>query len=170
MPDGSPAYTDDQFLKGNAPQLEAMIRNLLADRFKLALHRRSKVVPILTLVSGPGEPKLVPATAEEESLLMGGREPDKDGHFSEKITGKKMSLSSLALMFTIATRRPVLDRTNLTGDFDFEVSFAPRESGPDPSGPSVFTAVREQLGLKLESTKGSMDTLVIDHVEETTPN
>jgi uncharacterized protein (TIGR03435 family) len=170
MPDGSPAYTDDKFLEGNAPQLEAMIRNLLADRFKLALHRRPKMVPVLALVPGPGGPKVARATAEDESMLSGSLGTDKDGHPSAKITGKKMHLSYLALMLTIATKRPVLDRTNLTGDFNFEIDFAPPESGPDAPGPSIFTAVQKQLGLKLKPTKGSVDTLVIDHVEAPTPN
>ena len=75
--------------------------------------------------------------------------------------------------------RVVLDRTGLTGDFDVELQWTPdrvplagdaSNPAPSPDGPSIFTALQEQLGLKLESTKGPVDVLVIDHVEQPTPD
>ena len=80
-----------------------------------------------------------------------------------------------------ATGRTVVNRTELTGSFDLDLHWTPDQipqkptgtpepSPTDASGPSIFTAVQEQLGLKLESTKGSADVLVIDHVDQPTPN
>ena len=76
--------------------------------------------------------------------------------------------------------RPIIDKTNLTGTYDLDLKFAPETAIPaigiggdtpaDPGGPSIFTALTEQLGLKLESTRGPADVLVIDHVERPTPD
>jgi uncharacterized protein (TIGR03435 family) len=89
-------------------------------------------------------------------------------------------LSSLVFRLTQETGQAVINKTGLTGHYDIDLEwaserFAPRPdatAGPAPGfgGPSIFTALREQLGLKLESTKGPVDVLVIDHVEQPTPD
>ena len=99
-----------------------------------------------------------------------------------QVTGGGMPITQLALMLSQMTQRIVEDRTGLTGNFDIDLTFTPERmpQGPpppgvqlppiDPNGPSVFTAVQEQLGLKLESTRGPVEVLVIDHVERPTPD
>lgn len=99
-----------------------------------------------------------------------------------------MPLSQLATNLSVRVGRVVLDRTELSGNFDFTLDFTPEQlpqrppGAPadqpirmngvdiDPNGPSIFTALQEQLGLKLESTRGPVDVLVIDRVEQPTPD
>jgi uncharacterized protein (TIGR03435 family) len=89
-------------------------------------------------------------------------------------------LSQVASMLGGQSGRMVVDRTGLTGNWEFALTFAAEQRGqpppgvelpaPDPDAPSLFTAIQEQLGLKLESTKGPVDVLVIDSVEQPTPD
>jgi uncharacterized protein (TIGR03435 family) len=93
-----------------------------------------------------------------------------------------MPISQLLQPLSMFTRRIVVDLTNLKGNFDIDLTWTPDQmlAGPpppgvqlppiDPNGPSIFTAVQEQLGLKLESQTGPVDVLVIDHVEQPTPD
>ena len=94
------------------------------------------------------------------------------------IRGSAMTLSRLADMLSPRVGRPVQDRTGLAGNFEFDLQWR-SELGkettldanlPDSLPTSIFTALQDQLGLKLESTKGSTDVLVIEHVEQPTPN
>jgi uncharacterized protein (TIGR03435 family) len=82
--------------------------------------------------------------------------------------GKKASLALLAERLGEQLRRPVLDRTGVQGEFDFKVDYA-IDNNPE-TGTSIFIALQEQLGLKLESTKGPIETLVIEHAEKPTGN
>jgi uncharacterized protein (TIGR03435 family) len=94
------------------------------------------------------------------------------------IRGSAMTLARLADMLSPRVERPVQERTGLAGNFDLDLQWRPEpgKEGPLDAGlseslpTSIFTALQEQLGLKLESTKGSADVLVIDHVEQPTPN
>jgi uncharacterized protein (TIGR03435 family) len=84
-------------------------------------------------------------------------------------------MQELAESLSRVTARPVLDRTGLKGEFDFTIDFEKDPDAPDGSyaqlaGPSLFTALQEQAGLKLEATKGPIDVLVIDHVEKPSEN
>jgi uncharacterized protein (TIGR03435 family) len=94
-----------------------------------------------------------------------------------------MPLSQLATILSPFVQRVVVDRTGLTGNFDFDLTWTPDQlpQGPppagapplpaiDPNGPSIFTAVQEQLGLKLDSSRGPVDVFVIDNVEPPTPD
>jgi uncharacterized protein (TIGR03435 family) len=90
-----------------------------------------------------------------------------------------MGVITSTLSFTKFTGidRPVLDKTGLAGKFDFVIEYSPEISGPaarefvpDPSGPVLEEALREQLGIRLEATKGPVDALVVDHLEEPSPN
>src|SRR4029077_8155719 len=98
------------------------------------------------------------------------------------IAAGAMSIAQLIRPLSTMTRRPVTDHTGLQGNFDIDLSFTPDQmpaGAPppgmalppiDPNGPSIFTALQEQLGLKLESQTSPVDTLVIDHVERPTPD
>jgi uncharacterized protein (TIGR03435 family) len=99
------------------------------------------------------------------------------------VMGGGIQLSQLLTTLSQFVRRTVVDRTGLKGDFDIDLKWTPDQmpAGPpppgapplppiDPNGPSIFTAVQEQLGLKLESSKDAVDVLVIDHIEAPTPD
>jgi uncharacterized protein (TIGR03435 family) len=143
----------------SSERILAMTRNLLADRFRLNLHRESKELPVLALVIAKGGAKLHPSVAGGLDV-RGGK-----GHF----TARKITMPILAAQ--LAGRvfdRPVLDRTGIAGEFDIDLDWALDEN-PD-TGPSIFTALREQLGLRLESARGPVEMLVIDHAERPSEN
>ena len=165
------------------------MRALLADRFKLRLHRETKQVDVYALVLvklGVVGPALKPSTqdcaAAAEAQRRNNGVPPPGAPFCGfdggpgriKFGGLPSSQIAAALMNYAG--RQVVDHTGLTGSWEFELIFAP-ERAPGPSGgdapalsdaPSFFTALEEQLGLKLESTRGPVDVLVIDHVEKPT--
>jgi bla regulator protein blaR1 len=154
--------------------LRAMVRKLLEDRFKLAIHRETKELSKYSLVVGKGGPKLQPSGKDETRISGGGK---------GRTNYEKASMATLAWNLSQRLGRTVVDRTGLKGDFDFALEWAPGEDEPrkkingvevppaaDISGPSVFTALQEQLGLKLESTKGPVEVVVIDRVERPSGN
>jgi uncharacterized protein (TIGR03435 family) len=148
-----------------------MLQTLLADRFKLILHRETKEQPIYALVVAKGGPKLR-EDAQESA-------PDRRG-----FVYKSTSMSVLALILSQTTGRTVVDKTGLNGRYDFSLEYTPeragkgvpegreegREGASNPNGPSIFTAVQEQLGLKLEPQKGPVEFIVVDHAEEPSAN
>jgi uncharacterized protein (TIGR03435 family) len=183
--------------KAEAPasreQLQLMLRALLTERFKLVVHTETKSEPIWTLVrarrDGKLGPNLRPASADCAALRANaqaaGRSPCGDLGSMAGVTGKMsvrgMGLDVLVRVLSREAGRQVVDKTELSGNFDWDLAFTPqrflersfdRDRFPsiDPSGPSVFTAVQEQLGLKLESRKGEGSVLVIDHVEHPIEN
>ena len=81
-------------------------------------------------------------------------------------------MQGLTATLANVTGRPVMDKTGLTGKYDYKLEYAPDDNSveADPTGPSIFTAVQEQLGLKLESAKGPVEIFVIDHVERPSEN
>lgn len=165
LPDGFAEYTAQQFLNGDAPQLELAIRNMLDNRFKLSVHQVTKEASGYALVLGKGTPKLTPSKAASDRPLLGtSRRRDPNGQIINKMIAKNTSMTYLALMLVLDTHRPVVDRTGIIGEFDFEMEFAPSNgNSADFAGPSIFTAIQEQLGLKLESAKVPVQALVIDH-------
>jgi uncharacterized protein (TIGR03435 family) len=141
-------------------QVRMMLQELLADRFKLKLHHEFKEVPVYALVVGKNGAKLqesAPGTAG--GFNMG------PGH----LMGRAAAMAALADRLSNASfqlGRPVLDLTGLTGVYEFTLVWAP-DSAPeaDASGPSLFTAVQEQLGLKLEALRGQVGVLVVDSMQ-----
>ena len=167
----------------NAMQLA--LRNLLVERFKLRTHRETREMDIYALVmarpgGGPG-PGLKPTTQDcskpVEPPRPGAPAPGAPGQPFCGISGTPgrvrfggLPASSFATALSGPAGRMVVDRTGMTGSWDFELTFAPENRAPDappadPNAPSFFTAIQEQLGLKLESTKGPVEVLVIDSVE-----
>ena len=140
-------------------QLRIMLQTLLADRLKLALHHEPKPVSYLALVPGKTGPKLKPARNSAANTNWGGR-----------ILANRMSMPALAMLLSRFERQIVVDKTGLGGLYEFKLEWAPQSGtalGTDTAaGASIFTAVQEQLGLKLESRKGPLDVLVIDHAEK----
>jgi uncharacterized protein (TIGR03435 family) len=178
IPEGSPGYTVQQFNRGEAPNLQGMLQALLADRFKLALHRETKDVPVYALTvakAGPkvrfwreGEPSPAPGAGNSPSFMAA------PGY----IEGSRASMADLARALSMVAGRTVLDRTGLTGEFNYSFQFAPLNGGflqAPPTAdtsfrPSLFTVLEEQLGLKLDSSRGPVEVFVIDHVEKPLEN
>jgi|ERR1700733_9310495 uncharacterized protein (TIGR03435 family) len=169
-----PAYRK---LKGEQTRL--MLQAVLVDRFKLAAHMGTKEAPIYNLVIAKGGPRMHvsdPAASYPNGIKM----PDGSLHGAilverGHIIGQQATLSSLLFMFTDFSGRPVIDRTGLTGKYDFNLQWTPNERAGDPvstddSGPGLFTALEEQLGLKLEPARGSVQAVFIDHIEPPTEN
>jgi uncharacterized protein (TIGR03435 family) len=167
MPDDLPENATFEFLNGKTPALEAMIARLLADRFKLVVHKETKEAPVYALVIAKGGPKLTPSTGDIPGAWRQRTPPTPN----VRVLRARTSMTYIALSLVIEARRPVIDRTGLPGDFDVELTFRPLDSaGGDSTAPDLFTAVQEQLGLKLESARAPVEVLVIDRAERPSEN
>jgi uncharacterized protein (TIGR03435 family) len=155
-------------------QASRMLQTLLADRFKLAVHREGRDQPIYALVIGKGGPKLHESPADDTGL------PDRKRSGSGFVF-KRTPMATLTLILSQQEGRTVVDKTGLNGRYDFTLEYALEPSGrgrsegaePAPSTDglaSVFTALQEQIGLKLDSQKGSVEFLVVDHAEKLSAN
>jgi uncharacterized protein (TIGR03435 family) len=153
------------YAKLSKEQRNLMLQALLADRFKLKSHRETRDLPIYALVVAKGGSRLKEWRSDESGMpLMRMR-----GRGEIDATGS--TLEFLPALLTNELDRPVINKTGLTGKYDFTLKFTPGQSaGPDSEAPSIFTAVQEQLGLKLEPTKAPLDVLVIDSIEKPTEN
>jgi bla regulator protein BlaR1 len=143
------------------------LQSLLADRFHLQLHHDTKVMSVYALVIAKNGPKLTADNAPDPA----GRMNRGVGH----LQGVQVDMRFLTVWLTRLVGRPVGDQTGLKGTYSFELNWVPDspqangvgDAAPvDTSGPSIFTAVQEQLGLRLERRDGPVDILVLDHVEK----
>jgi len=142
-----------------------MLQSLLADRFKLRVHYESKVQPVYELVLAKGGFKLKPLPADQKPGVMSG------GPGKMIIHGMPIAAFAHFLSQTNLAGRFVVDKTGLTGNYDIDLKWTPDDQqGTPDAGPTLFTALEEQLGLKLVPAKGPVDTLVVDHVERPTEN
>ena len=162
IPEGAAPYSIDQFMRGDAPGLEKMLQALLAERFKLVVHRETKQVSAYALVPGKGGARLSRPTPEDKRVFGIRREAGANGPVS-KLTARRVEMRDFAFLLLLNTRHPVIDRTGLTGEFNFDLEFAPldADAAADSSAPSLFTAI-QQLGLRLETTKAPLEGIVID--------
>jgi len=157
-------------------ELMAMLRRLLSERFKLEFHRETRELPGYALVVGKGGLKAKRSQPEAESRTNSSR---------EAIDAEACSLHQLAQKLSEVIHLPVADLTGVEGEFDFQLKWTPDDmrakppSGGDKpgtlpvdlsNGPSVFAALQEQLGLKLEPRKVPTEVLVIDHAEKASEN
>jgi uncharacterized protein (TIGR03435 family) len=144
----------------------AKLRVLLADRFQLKIHRETKEMPVYVLTVAKSGSKLqtLPPNGKPEGNLSARR--NSEG--KSEITGQKLPVASLARFLSGQLGRTIVDQTGLTAKYDFTLTYAP-DMG-DTTGPSIFTALQEQLGLKLDSGKGPVDVVVIDSVEKPSAN
>jgi len=178
--------------------LNFMLQDLLEDRFKLRTHRETRELPIYALMLARGDKKLGaglrPSAVDCAAMRgRGGRMgPPPPGErppcgmrvAPSQIVAGGVTLAQLTPILSQFTQRIVIDRTGLEGTFDIDLTFTldgvpnappPPPGGPplppvDPNGPSLFTALQEQLGLKLESERAPVEVHVIDHVERPTPD
>jgi uncharacterized protein (TIGR03435 family) len=183
----------------SADTARAMLRELLEDRFSLAVHREQRQLPIyvLTLVARDGRPgpQLRPAGAqcaavttpkgvplpppppmavmETIPLFVASAPPRCPSVFmTGHVSARAMAIDAFARALAPITGRPIVNRTGLTGEFDVDVSYSPNlTAAPDVgAAPELTTAVREQLGLKLDPQRGPVNVLVIDRVLMPTEN
>jgi uncharacterized protein (TIGR03435 family) len=182
---GGPGWLDTDFYdieakadrSYNLDDLHTMFQNLLADEFKLKFHEETKEGPVYALMvdKSGSKMKVNESPQDFEIPLRGG----KDG----VTIGTRVPMPYLCYWLGLNPvrndGRPVIDRTGLTGNYDFTLSFAP-ELPPGfpkenlPPGlldrPTIFDALKQQLGLKLEAQKGPVEYYVIDHVEKPAEN
>jgi uncharacterized protein (TIGR03435 family) len=171
LPDAAPATSLNDFLNGNALALETMLRGMLADRFKLAVHREMRDSPVYALVPVRSGPRLTAAKADERTAYGIVRRRDADDLMVDHLIVSKANMTYIGIMLGIATRRPVVDRTGLTGEYSFDLPFAPADAKPgDTAAASLFTALQEQLGLRLEDSRAPVEILVIDRAERPSEN
>lgn len=161
----------DQRLK----QTRLMLQSLLADRFKLVLRQETKTLPVYRLVAAKSGPKLNVAT---------GRSGWSEGN--GQIKAQAVTTATLAEILSNQLEREVVDETNLPGRYDISLRWSPDNGAAPPEMPraaaqagalqpgaaagSVFTAIQEQLGLKLEAAKAPVETLVVVHIERPSEN
>jgi bla regulator protein blaR1 len=176
-------------LDSTPDQMRQMMQKLLEDRFRMKAHRETREMPVYELAAAKGGPKL-PEPKEESCMAP---EPDGPGAAPPcgramvrigriggvQIQGEKIGIGELIRIFSNLLGRIVIDKTGFTGVFDLQLGFAlddalaglPHPPGPpeETSQQSIFVAV-QRLGLKLESTKGPVEVLVIEHVEKPSAN
>jgi uncharacterized protein (TIGR03435 family) len=152
-----------------------MQQALFEDRLKLKVHFETREMPIFALVVAKGGLKMHEAKPGD-TYANGLKGPDGKAFGggssmvgSGKMTAQGMSMDSLAAQLSGTTSHVVENKTGLTGVYDFTLQYADSDRpSSDSTAPSIYTALEEQLGLKLESTKGPVQVLVIDHVERPT--
>ena len=141
------------------------LRALIEDRFQLKFHRETKEMQIYGLLVAKGGPKLQPMEAGgRDSSLSVSRNDDAN----MRVAAKGLPMANLVRYLSDQSGRQVIDETGLTGKYDFQFAFAP-DLG-DATGPSLFTAIQQELGLRLESKKGPVEVIVIDNVEKPSAN
>jgi uncharacterized protein (TIGR03435 family) len=168
----SPILSPPQLIKQRIEDEEwhLRIQSLLADRFQLRIHRETKEQPVYSLVVGKNGPKFRESRFSEADFQKGAV-PGLTMRPYELI-GNSVAIRFLADELSRRLERNVIDRTGLNGEYDFNLHWVPDDADPNsgPDGLSIFSAVQEQLGLKLESDKAPVDAIIIDHIEKPSPN
>jgi uncharacterized protein (TIGR03435 family) len=168
----------------NQKQIQSLLQKLMADRFQLKFHREQRELAVYAITVAAGGPKLTKTTA-------GPDDPSGMGFGLTKLgataNGRNLTMADFAMwMQASVTDRPMVDQTGLKDHYDFQLKWTPDDSQflqfrgagaalPPPSDdpnapPSFYTAVQEQLGLKIEATRAPDDVIVIDHVEKPAAN
>jgi uncharacterized protein (TIGR03435 family) len=153
----------------NLRQQQEMLQRLLTDRFGLKFHHDRRELPVYAIQIAKGGPKLTPAAHPDA-------QPDQDGsgHGTEADLGfTSFSMPDLAMGLQFFVHdRPIVDRTGLPGSYDFTLRYTYDEAkSTDPNAPpGLFTALQEQLGLKLDAVKAPIEVFAVDHVERPSAN
>jgi uncharacterized protein (TIGR03435 family) len=148
-------------------QFRQMLQTLLADRFHLRIHRETREVAAYALIIGKNGHKLKESTADAS-----GKNRVWGNGTTMHMEATRGTMERLASQLAGTARRPVVDKTGLTGYYAFKFDWIPANLTPEPDSdmPSMFTAIQEQLGLKLESTKAPYEFLIIDRAEKPSEN
>lgn len=145
----------------NAPpqEIPAMLQTLLSERFKLALHRETRVLPVYELVAAKSGVKLQPAKPGTRSGTNSNSGPE-----GTTLKSESLSMQGLADYLSREVDRPVYDKTGLEGFYSLQMEYGAER--PDSQKPSIFSALQDALGLRLEPAKAPVEILVIDHIEK----
>ncbi len=153
----------------------ALIRTFLVERFKIEAHRETKEMPTYDLTIAKGGLKMKEAKPDD-TYANGIKGPDGKSRGGGmmmmgrgRMTGQGIAMKGLSNNLTNVTHRPVIDKTGLTAIYDFELKWTPDDApagSTEENTGSIFTAVQEQLGLRLDASKGMVETLIVDHVEK----
>jgi uncharacterized protein (TIGR03435 family) len=144
-------------------QKQHMLQALLSDRFGLRVHQETRELPIYALVVAKGGPRFQPSKVNGTTV--------NKGNASITVTGSDHTVALLAEQLSRSLGRIVVDQTGLDGRFELSLKWTPDDAAAGTgtalaeTGPSIFTAIQEQLGLKLKSRKGPVPILVIDHID-----
>jgi uncharacterized protein (TIGR03435 family) len=197
--DGKMSDTEVEYLNKLPPDQQStrmglMVQGLLADRFQLKVSHATKDLPVYALVVAKNGPKLHEAKPGDTypngiKGLDGVAHPGIMRMGPGQINGQALQMRQLATMLSQILGRDILDQTGLKGQYDINLQWTPdvgegmmfgEHAGPKPpgdnpappesTGPSIYTALQEQLGLKLDSTKGPVEIIVVDHVEQPSEN
>ncbi len=154
-----------------------MLQSVLEDRFKMKSHFETRELPIYELVLDKNGPKF---TEAEFAVREGGQHEVGMSSEAGEIRAMGVPMDRVIQALSVQLGRVVVDKTGLASKYAFTLKWTPDtqaapstangEATPDVSGPSIFTAMQEQLGLKLESSKGPVKILVIDHIEDPSEN
>jgi uncharacterized protein (TIGR03435 family) len=164
------------------PSQQIFLRALLADRFKLVVHNEARELPTFALVLAKSDGRLGPQLIKSEfdcaaylaaphALPDPGRTPPCGARsYVGTLSAKSIAITQLATTLTAFLNRLTIDKTGLTGRFDVELTWSPEQLSYDAArddvrGPSIFTALQEQLGLRLVPGKGAVDVLIVDRAE-----
>jgi uncharacterized protein (TIGR03435 family) len=142
-------------------ELNQMLQTLLAERFRLKLHHETRSLQGYAIVLA------------KDGLKMKRSAPGTRGHTNDNpgsVVSKATSISRLALKLSNLLKIPVVDETGVSGSFDFTLRWIPDGAADPTAGPSLFTAIQEQLGLRLEGRKVPVDMLVVDSAEPPSAN
>jgi uncharacterized protein (TIGR03435 family) len=183
LPDGWNWYDVEARAAASATddQIRLMFQSLLADRFKLKVHREKRDLPQFELKIANGKPKLKPSTDGPMTLTIEGKpltaRPGTCGtslwQEGSRTICHAADLATIASQFSRLVGAPVADKTGLTGTYDVNYVFIPDDrllQADAPPGPSLMEAIQQELGLKLEKGKGTVEVLVIDHLEKPSEN
>jgi len=175
---GGPSWFDSQLYDISAKvegdggltreQMQPLLQNLLKDRFHLVAHREQKLVSGYALVVAKGGLKMHPdALQPSKKVDSADTKAEQPGGqiLQNELRGWKMDFGFLASLLEILAGGHVIDKTGIAGDYDIKLSYATARF-PDSNLPDLFTALQEQLGLKLVPQKVPVDILVIDHVDK----
>jgi uncharacterized protein (TIGR03435 family) len=176
LPQGTSSAVFDIAAKaeGNAARSKAgfrpLLQTLLEERFHLKFHREQREIPVYALVIGKGGPKFRETGAGEPERTFGGVYGRNQ---SVELSQGTMEVLAEQIPRMLFTDRPIIDKTGLTGKYTIRLEATPEfriDNNPQPDDLSVFEAIQQQLGLRLEPEKAMMDVLVVDHVEKPTGN
>jgi uncharacterized protein (TIGR03435 family) len=154
--------------KTTEQQLLTMLQNMLVERFQLKFHYEAGETAGFALTVAKNGPKLKESKSEDAALFFTGANGEVFGKpFPDqpvKMTARKYPISQLINVLSLLGNGPGVDKTGLTGEYDFTLSW------DENAGPDLSTALREQLGLRIDTTKVSVSTFVVDSAQKPTPN
>jgi len=188
LPEGTPTYSREDFFQGRAPAISSMLEALLRDRFQLKFHHEMRESQVFLLTVVQGGPKVT--RADPNALIQwpdGTMRPPRtfsfkraaapNGQLLLHLSVRNRSMHDAAVALTNILDRPVIDRTTLEGNFDWELNYPPglgaNANGralTEFVGPEFFSAIEKQAGLKLQSAKEKIDVIVVDSIQRPSEN